>query len=144
MNVRHHILKNLLPPLIAIFLTYLFDKLVDLTFNLGPYDDSGTPGFVFLIEAVLIVILLFVGYLIHIFLIVKYIDKRGEVGYKKIFIIGLVIIVILSFLLTRFVYSDSNLTEQQVALEGTRAFVSMAVLFSLDLIILNMLKKYGA
>lgn len=137
-------MKNILPPLVAIVFTYLFDRMVDWAFGLGPYDDSGTAGIVFLIEAVMMGVCLVIGYLIHISGIVKVIKRKGDSGFQEVLAAGLGIIAILSLVTSYYVYSDSAFSRLQIVLLGIRFFITMGVLLGVDLLTLKLLNKYGA
>jgi hypothetical protein len=133
-------MKYFIPPLIAILAIYGFDLLVDFIFSLE-YDDSGTPGIVFLIEAIMIVIFIIIGYLLHGLVIVKVILKIGNAGYIKILVWGFVIILILSTISSCVVYSDSKFEINQIFLITLRMVITLNVLMIVDLIALRVINK---
>jgi hypothetical protein len=95
-RVKKTKMKLFIPPIVTVVLAIVMDKLIDLMLGLGPYNESGTPGLVYAIEAVLIVVLIFIGILIHGLIILRTVKKHGKEGFKRIIKWGLLVISIIS------------------------------------------------
>jgi hypothetical protein len=137
-------MKIFVPPLVTILLTILVDKLIDLILGLETYDDSGTPGIVFMIEAIMITSFIIFGVLLHGILIVRIINKSGQEGFKKIITWGLLVILMICTFYIIVITNDLNYSLSLQIQNGFRLFFILTFMLMTNLLTLKVIKKYVA